>query len=538
MSASENTTAAPPERPVIPAGPGHARVRAWAAVAGVVAALSTLAVAELVSLMLGGIGNPVLAVGSLIIDLVPPGFKTFVIDLFGTADKVALFVALALVVAVFAILTGILELRRTHAGSAVLAAFGLIAVIAAVTRADSSALAALPTVAGVVVGVVVLRLLVARLKAWRDARPRRVGSVLVAGDIERRRFLRMAAAIGFSSVLVGIVARTVSASASAVRDLREMITLPAAADAAPPLTAEQVLEIDGLSTFVTPNAEFYRIDTALQVPSVNAADWSLKIVGLVENEVEITYADLLALPLQERYVTLACVSQDIGGGLIGNALWLGHPIRDLLARAKPTAGADMVLSTSVDGFTASTPLAVLQDEGTDALLAVGMNGAPLPLDHGFPVRMVVPGLYGYVSATKWVTELKVTTFVDDLAYWSTRGWTERGPIKLSSRIDTPRNGFEVQPGTVPIAGIAWAQHTGIRAVDVRIDDGPWQPAQLAAAVSTDTWIQWVYPWEATSGSHRVTVRATDADGLEQTAEIRPPAPDGATGLHSISVRVV
>ena len=252
---------------------------------------------------------------------------------------------------------------------------------------------------------------------------------------------------------------------------------------------------------------------------------------------EITFADLLALPLQERYITLACVSQDIGGGLIGNALWLGYPIRDLLARAVPTAGADMVLSTSVDGFTASTPLTVLQDPGTDALLAVGMNGAPLPLDHGFPVRMVVPGLYGYVSATKWVTELKVTTFADDLAYWSTRGWTERGPIKLSSRIDTPRRGFEVQPGTVPIAGIAWAQHTGIRAVDVQIDDGPWQPAELAAPVSTDTWIQWVYQWEATSGTHRVTARATDADGLVQTAEIRPPAPDGATGLHSISVRV-
>jgi DMSO/TMAO reductase YedYZ molybdopterin-dependent catalytic subunit len=340
-----------------------------------------------------------------------------------------------------------------------------------------------------------------------------------------------------TSAVVGVGARVLSAARAAASDVREMLTLPSPGEATAALTEAQDVALDGLSTFVTPNDEFYRIDTALQVPAVDAASWTLRIVGMVEEEVEIGFDELLALPLVERYITLACVSQEVGGGLIGNARWLGFPIRELLARARPTADADMVLSRSVDGFTASTPLEVLQDPATDSLLAVGMNGEPLPLDHGFPVRMVVPGLYGYVSATKWVTELRVTTFADDLAYWSTRGWTERGPVKLSSRIDTPPDRRRIEPGPTKIAGVAWAQHTGVSAVEVRIDDGRWQQASLADEVSVDAWLQWWFDWDAASGSHTIEVRATDADGLVQTADLAPPAPDGSTGHHTITVRV-
>jgi DMSO/TMAO reductase YedYZ molybdopterin-dependent catalytic subunit len=256
----------------------------------------------------------------------------------------------------------------------------------------------------------------------------------------------------------------------------------------------------------------------------------------VEREVELTFEDLLAKPLVERHVTIACVSNEVGGDLIGNARWLGWPVRELLAMAGPKPDADMVLSRSSDGFTASTPLEVLTDN-RDALLAVGMNGEPLPLEHGFPVRMIVPGLYGYVSATKWLTELKVTKFADDVAYWTPRGWSERGPIKISSRIDVPRNGASVPAGTVVFGGVAWAQHTGIGKVELRVDGGSWQPARLAPGISVDTWYQWQMGLDLQPGQHEVQVRATDLKGTEQAEEHRSVAPDGATGFHTIRVDV-
>ena len=294
------------------------------------------------------------------------------------------------------------------------------------------------------------------------------------------------------------------------------------------------MEIPGLAPVLTPAADFYRIDTALSVPLVDANEWTLRVTGMVDREVTISFADLLAKPLQESYVTLACVSNEVGGSLIGNAKWLGWPVRNLLAAAGVQNGADMVLSTSRDGWTASTPLEALTDN-RDALLAVGMNGEPLPLEHGFPVRLVVPGLYGYVSATKWVTELKVTRFSDEVAYWTQRGWTERGPIKLSSRIDTPSRGASTDAGKTTVAGMAWAQHTGIRGVQVRVDDGGWQDADLAPAISADTWVQWSAGVDLSPGEHTVTVRAIDANGTEQDETQRPVVPDGATGLHTIRV---
>ncbi|HET8780321.1 MAG TPA: molybdopterin-dependent oxidoreductase, partial [Agromyces sp.] len=274
----------------------------------------------------------------------------------------------------------------------------------------------------------------------------------------------------------------------------------------------------------------------LAVPAVDPSTWSLRIHGMVEREVTITWDELLALPLGESVTTLACVSNEVGGGLIGNAVWLGYPIRELLARAVPSADADMVLSRSVDGFTASTPLPVLEDD-RNAILAVGMNGEPLPAEHGFPVRMVVPGLYGYVSATKWVIDLEVTRFDAASAYWTDRGWSERGPIKLSSRIDVPRGGQALTAGPITVAGVAWHQHVGIERVEVQVDDGPWEPAELAPAISIDTWVQWHYRWNAAAGTHTLRARAIDADGEVQTAKRQGVVLDGATGLHERRVEV-
>jgi DMSO/TMAO reductase YedYZ molybdopterin-dependent catalytic subunit len=257
---------------------------------------------------------------------------------------------------------------------------------------------------------------------------------------------------------------------------------------------------------------------------------------MVRNPMTITWQQLLQRPMVERYVTLACVSNEVGGDLIGNARWLGTPIKDLLDEAQPLPDADQVVQRAIDGWTCGSPTAVLRD-GRDALLAVGMNGRPLPIEHGFPVRMVVPGLYGYVSACKWIAEIELTRFADFDAYWVPRGWSARAPIKTQSRIDTPRDGAKRPAGTVVVAGVAWAQHTGIAKVEVQVDDGPWRPATLADTVSADTWRQWSWRWPATPGNHAVRVRATDAAGRTQTSTPAPPEPDGATGWHSVRVTI-
>ncbi|MDY0913320.1 molybdopterin-dependent oxidoreductase [Rathayibacter festucae] len=506
------------------------RVALFAILTGLVSAAVTLATAELVAVFTGAGGSPLVAVGGFVIDIVPPGVKDTVIALFGTGDKLVLLVSLGIAVALLAVAAGLLEYRKTPLGVLVLAAVAGLGALAAVSREGASGIDAAPSVVGMVAGAMVLRAASARLRAW-DEEP-------AQGSTDRRSFLRLVGIAGAAAVVAGLGARVVTAAASAVTAVREAVVLPTPAATAAPIPATGVLDdIEGISSYVTSNDDFYRIDTALSVPSVDPADWSLTITGMVEEEITLTWDELLALPLEEHLVTLSCVSNEVGGDLIGTALWLGYPIRELLARARPTAGADMVLSRSIDGFTASSPLEVLTDGGRASLLAVGMNGQPLPVEHGFPVRMVVPGLYGYVSATKWVTELKVTTFEDDVAYWSTRGWTERGPIKVESRIDVPRQGQAVPSGTVAVAGVAWAPHTGISKVEVQIDGGAWQEARLAEAVTADTWIQWVYEWEAIAGDHVVLVRATDSEGLVQTQDEAPPAPDGATGWHMRTVTV-
>ena len=521
-------------------------VTAFAAFAGVMSAAVVLGVAEAVSLFVGAAGSPLFAVGSLVIDLAPAGVKEVVIALFGTGDKAALLALMGILIVLISGAAGVLELRRPSFGVIVIGIGGVIALIAVITRAGATGFNGIATVIGGVAGVVVLRLSIERLGRWRRAAERGSSAVVVrtsrgrpvAGpELERRGFLTLAVVAGAASVVVGTGARLINATSSKVAAIRTTLTLPKAASPAKPVPAGATIDVPGISPFVTPNADFYRIDTALQVPTIDPDKWMLKITGLVENEVSLSFAELLAKPLEEHLATLTCVSNDVGGDLIGNALWLGYPIRELLAQAVPKPGADMVLSTSVDGFTAGTPLSVLQDTGTNALLAVGMNGEPLPLEHGFPVRMVVPGLYGYVSATKWVVELRVTKFSDDQGYWTPRGWDAKGPIKLASRIDTPRSGASLAAGTVAIAGVAWEQHVGVKSVEVQVDDGLWAQATLADSISADTWRQWVYRWPATAGSHKIRVRATDASGTTQSQTYQPPAPNGSQGWDSITVTV-
>ena len=518
---------------------------AWAAFAGVMAAAVVLGVAEVVSLFAAA-GSPLFAVGSLVIDLAPAGVKEFVIALFGTGDKAALLTLMGILIVVISAAAGVLEMRRSPFGVIVIGIGGVVALIAVVTRAGATGFSGIATVVGAVAGVVVLRLAIERLGRWQRAAERRAsamavwttpGSLVAGPQLERRGFLIFAVAAGAASVVAGVGARLINATTDGVAAIRTKLTLPKAAVAAEPVSAGAMIDVPGISPFVTPNADFYRIDTALQVPSINPDKWRLKVTGMVENEVSLSFAELLAKPLEEHLATLTCVSNDVGGDLIGSALWLGYPIRNLLAQAVPTAGADMVLSTSIDGFTAGTPLSVLQDTGTNAMLAVGMNGTALPLEHGFPVRMVVPGLYGYVSATKWVVELKVTKFSEDQGYWTPRGWDAKGPIKLASRIDTPLTGAAISAGTIAIAGVAWEQHVGVKTVEVQVDDGPWVEASLADSISPDTWRQWVYRWPAGKGSHRIRVRATDATGNTQRQTYQAPAPNGSEGWHSITVNV-
>jgi DMSO/TMAO reductase YedYZ molybdopterin-dependent catalytic subunit len=507
------------------------RTQWMAALVGVLSALAVLATAEVVAVFVSASSSPFFAVGQLAIDLAPAWLKETMIALFGTGDKVALFVILGVVVVAFAALAGVLERRRPPIGVAVLVLFSAVAVVAVQTRPESSALWALPTVLGMVVGVLVLRSGIRRLGAWRD-----VPDVARAG-MQRRQFLTFAGVAGAAALVAAIGARAMNASTAAVTAIRQAIALPSPATAAPAIPGGTNLDVEGITTLVTPNEQFYRIDVALQVPQIDPESWQLKITGLVDTEVTIGYAELLALPLTEHIATIACVSNEVGGGLIGNATWLGYPIRELLAKAGPQAGADMVLSSGPDGFSAGTPIEALTDSNREALLAVGMNGEPLPTEHGFPARMIVPGLFGYVSATKWVTEMRVTRFADEQGYWTPRGWDALGPVVTESRIDVPLSGRTVASGTVAIAGVAWAPHTGIAGVEVRIDDGDWQAATLAAPISDDTWVQWVVQWAATSGAHTIAVRATDTSGYTQTQQQAPPAPSGATGWHTIQVTV-
>ncbi|WP_284980004.1 molybdopterin-dependent oxidoreductase [Arthrobacter sp. fls2-241-R2A-200] len=512
------------------------RPRLWAAAAGLAAGAAGVAVGELVAGLLSPSVSPVTALGGAVIDAVPPGVKDLVIQLFGTSDKAVLIVSIVVVAAVLSALAGILERRRAGLGLALAGLAGIAGLTAVVTRAQATTQAAFAPVVAAVVTMLLLRALIRRLATWTPRPPAPGMEAHAPAPIARRSFLNTLAGTSIAAVVAGTLTTVMTRATAAASGFRSSLALPAPATAAQAIPPGATLPVDGISPLVTPNRDFYRIDTALTVPGIDPPTWKLKVTGMVDREVELDFATLLTKPMTARHITIACVSNEVGGDLIGNALWLGWPVRELLAMAGPKAGADMVLSTSSDGWTAGTPLEALTDS-RDALLAVGMNGEPLPLEHGFPVRMIVPGLYGFVSATKWLTELKVTRFADDIGYWTPRGWSDHGPIKTESRIDVPRNGRSVQHGRVQFGGVAWAQHRGIERVELRTNRGPWQQATLASAISTDTWYQWQCSFDLGPGDYEVQVRATDSTGTAQTEDRAPAAPDGATGYHTINLKV-
>ncbi|HEX6786516.1 MAG TPA: molybdopterin-dependent oxidoreductase [Acidimicrobiales bacterium] len=513
---------------VVPPEPPRTPLRRDGTIAGLVSLAAGLGVAQLISGLWRDGKSPVVAMGEWTIDHVPHAVKDWAISAFSTNDKLALIIGTLVVLVLLAMWLGRLAQHRLRAALVGVGLIGLVGALASLDHVNASAASALPSLIGAGVAGVSL----AWLSGWR---PGWAGSSATSGaqsrttpvGTDRRSFLLAAAAIGAGAVVAGGVGQALRRR-YAVSGARSQLALPPATDTQV-MPSGTDLGVPGAAPFVTPNADFYRIDTALLVPQVSPDHWRLKVHGMVDREMELTFTDLLARPMVERDVTLSCVSNEVGGSLVGNAVWRGARLADVLDEAGVQPGATQLFSTSADGWTCGSPVSAIMD-GRDALLAVAMNGEPLPISHGFPVRLVVPGLYGYVSATKWVVDLELTTF-DEVAYWVPRGWAQQAPIKTMSRIDVPRT-EQVPAGTVAVAGVAWAVHRGISKVEVQVDDGPWQAARLGTVPSDDTWVQWVLEWDARPGDHVVTVRATDGAGQLQPEEPADPAPDGAQGWHA------
>jgi DMSO/TMAO reductase YedYZ molybdopterin-dependent catalytic subunit len=500
--------------------------------AGIAAASVALGVTQLLAVAFSPQADARTAIGSTIIDLTPGPVKEWAIQTFGTADKLFVTIAVLGVIALIAAVTARWETRRVPVGSAAIGLAGILGCAAVLSREGAMVVDIVPTVVGTVCGVAVLRLLTSG--RFTDAPEPAEGSD--SPDHGRRLSLMTLGFLG-AGALSGAGGVVLSRMLSSVSGDRDAFALPRIDVAAPPVPATVQPKGVALPSFVTSNADFYRIDTALIVPQLSRADWQLKIHGMVDREITYRFEDLNRFEVVEKLVTLTCVSNPVGGDLISNAAWTGYRVRDLLAEAGVHPDADMVLSMSIDGFTAGTPVEALTDK-RDALLVVGMNGQPLPTEHGYPARLVVPGLYGYVSATKWIVDMELTRFDRAEAYWTRLGWSPRGPIKTESRIDVPRSGQDVAQGPVTFGGVAWAQDRGVRAVEVRIDDGDWHPADLGTGYSNDTWRLWSFNWQATQpGSHTIAVRATDNTGAVQTSELADPVPDGASGWHTVSFAV-
>lgn len=510
--------------------PALARPPWWAAaLAGLVAGAVTIAIAELLAVLLSltgwgsGSSSPVISVGGAFVDRTPGPLKDFAIRTFGANDKTVLLGSIGLVLALLAVAAGLVAARWLRAGLGLVVLLGVVGALAVVTRPSASGLDVLPTIVGTVLGALTLWWLVSRPAA-------------VDGEgWSRRTFLRGAGIAGAVAAVSGGGSRLLPGGAANVEESRAAVRLPQPVERAMVPGSVQ-LPVEGITPWRTKPADFYRVDTALRLPRITTRDWSLKVHGMVGRELTLSYKELLAKPLVERAITLTCVSNEVGGKLLGNAVWLGFPIADLLRDLDIDTGADMVLSTSQDGMTLSTPLDALTT-GREALLAVAMNGEPLLVEHGFPVRMIVPGLYGYVSATKWVTDLKVTRFADDEAYWTPRGYDAKAPIKPSSRIDVPRSFAQLKTGRTAVAGVAWAQTHGVDKVQVRVDGGPWSDARLASAPTKNTWVQWVYEWDAPPGNHTLQCRVVDGDGRVQVEERARIRPNGTSGLDSKNVTV-
>ncbi|MFI6645361.1 sulfite oxidase [Streptomyces sp. NPDC050504] len=544
-----------------PHRPRGIRRLALGALSGLLSGYAALTTAELASAAVRPEAGPVIAVGGAAIDRTPPEVKDWAIRQFGTNDKLVLQLGILAVLASLAVALGMLATRRRPLAALGVLALGAVGALAATGRPDSTGVSdALPSIAGTAVGAALLYHLTGRLcRAVTERPPAAPADTASTGrnsdeaggggedatgyEWDRRGFVLAATAAAVASTGAGLAGRALNdAQGQGAVASRNNVVLPAPASAAPPVPRGAALRIDGISPFTTPNDDFYRVDTALVVPRIDTTTWRLRIHGKgVEHEKTLSFEDLLNMRLIERDITLTCVSNEVGGPYVGNARWTGVRLADLLDQCgvrPPSRGgpADQLVARSVDGMTIGSPVEDVMD-GRDAMLALGMNGRPLPFEHGFPVRMVVPGLYGYVSACKWIRDIELTTFDAYDAYWVKRDWAQRAPVKTQCRMDTPKPFARPKAGTVMVAGVAWAQHRGIDKVEVRVDDGPWEEARLAAEDTRDTWRQWSHPWQATKGSHTLTVRATDRTGETQTQKRTPTIPDGATGWHSVVVTV-
>ena len=538
---------------------------AVAAAAGVVSAAVALGVGEAVTGLEGPGPSLVTAVGTEFIDRFAASLKDLAVRLFGTNDKPALVVGIVITSLLLGAVFGIAAARRFAVGVVGFVGFGAVGLWAYLRdplgTTGTGIAAAVAAVAAGVASLAVLLRLAARtsesvgddvidvIDDGVDARGTAgvvdgvaAGGTIVAappspmdvGRPRRREFLVGAAVLGVGAASTAVLGRRLRSSSSAEATRRSVaIPRPASSRPAP---ASQPFAVPGLSPYITPNTDFYRIDTALVVPQVEVGTWRLDITGLVDRPFSLTYDELLRLDAVEEAVTLQCVSNEVGGDLVDNAVWQGVPLAALLERAGVRNEASQIVGRSVDRWTAGFPTDIARD-GRVALVAYAMNGEPLPTRHGFPARLVVAGLYGYVSATKWLREIELTTWDSFDGYWISRGWAKNGPIKTMSRIDVPGGGDRLAAGRTAIAGVAWAPARGVRAVEIRIDDDEWRPCRIGDVASENTWVQWLYEWDAAPGDHEISVRAIAADGDVQTGDIASPAPDGATGWHTRRVRV-
>ncbi|WP_354637364.1 molybdopterin-dependent oxidoreductase [Kitasatospora camelliae] len=523
------------------------------ALAGLAAAAAAVGVGEPVAVVTGPYSAPVDAVGSAAIDLSPAWLKEYAIRTFGTDDKPVLLAGIYLTMALLAVLAGLLAVRQPAAGAAVFAVFGGVGGWAALSRPGATGSAVAPAVAAGTVGAAAVLLLARLLRsatpsppavqpaeapAEAPADPARPGEEHPTGTTSRRTVLAATGGTLALAALVGSGGRLLSDRRYDIDAARAAVRIPPPATPLPPLpAAAHPADAPGLSPFTTPTADFYRVDTALTLPRIDPRHWSLRIHGMVDHPLVLDFDDLLRLPLEELDHTLSCVSNEVGGPYVGTTRWLGASLPALLRRAGVRPGADQLVGRSQDGMTIGTPLEAVLD-GRRALLAVAMNGEAMPVAHGFPCRSVVPGLYGYASATKWLVDLDVTTFAAYDPYWVRRGWDRCGEVRTASRIEIPAPFARIPAGDVTLAGTAWATHRGIAAVEVRVDGGPWQVARLAADAGPDLWRQWTHTWAgAPPGTHRIEVRATDATGAVQGEQRAGPFPAGATGWHSTVVTV-
>jgi DMSO/TMAO reductase YedYZ molybdopterin-dependent catalytic subunit len=503
--------------------------RSHAALAGAVAGAAAIGANELLAGLLSGAPSFVVEVGAAVIALQPPGAKQFVVDLFGTNDKLVFNILIVVVAIAGAAMLGIVGRRRFGLAVAGFAGAGIAAMAVSILLDPlvEPVLAIISTVLTVGAGVLVL---------WALLELASGPAEVEMPDFSRRRFIGTSLAVAGVAVAGGLLGRWIGQSAGVAQPV-DLPPIPEPAEQLPALASGTDLGIDGLTPLVTPNPDFYRIDTSLLTPRLDATTWQMTITGMVDRSLTLTYADLLAMPLHEQYVTIACVSNEVGGGLVGNALWRGVLLRDVLESAGVQAGATQVVGRSYDGWTCGFPTEWVMTDVRDALIAVAMNDEPLPAEHGFPARLIVPGLFGYVSATKWLTNIELTRWEDFDAYWVPLGWSKEGPILTQSRIDLPRDGTSLTAGEVAVAGVAWAPDRGVSRVEVQVDDGDWADAELALAISDATWVQWQYPWSAAAGEHSIRVRATDGSGTVQESRQTRPAPDGARGYHTVLVSV-